>query len=161
MATNFIQFVKHAVAGSSNLKATKAGHIRNVRVADATLDNGTVIKLGDLETGSIEVYKQAAASAEFRGKVIAQATNGNYYVKVTVVNGDYLVLQDPLIYEEYTSAMQHASNFFNAKNDVVRSYELYVDDIFELSKEGFTGEFAVGDEIQVDSSTKKLKKVSE
>lgn len=161
MATNFINFsVKHAVCGSSNLKATKSGHIRNIRVSDAILDNGTIVTIGELEAGSIEVYKQGAASTEFRGKVISQASNGNYYVRVTAVNGDYLVLQDPLIYEQYTSQMQHESNFFNAKGDVVRSYELHIDDVFELSKEGFAGDFAVNDEIQVDSATKKLKKVA-
>lgn len=161
MAVNFINFdTKHAVCGSSLLKATHAGHIKNMKVADATLDNGTVVTLGALETGTIEVYKQGAGSTTFRAFVESQASNGNYYVKVTAVAGDYLVLQDPLIYEQHTTQMQHQSNFFNQKDDIVRTYELYVDDVFELSKEGFTGEIAVGDTVQVDSSTKKLKKVA-
>ena len=159
MSVNFMNFTKHAVAGSSKLKATKAGHIYNIKLS-ADTDNGTIIKKGDIVDGSIEVYAQAEASAEFRGKVIGQATNGNYYVEVTAVNGDLLVLQTPLIYETYTTQMQHESNFYNANGDIVRSYELYVGDVFELSVEGFTAKPALKDNVQVDSVSKKLKKVA-
>lgn len=158
MATKFMNFdTKYPVAGSSKLKATTAGHIYNIKVSDATLHNGAIVKKGELETGSLEVYKQAAASTEFRCKVIGQAANGNYYVEVTVTNGDLLVLQTPLIYENYTTRCQHESNFVNEKNDIVRAYELYVGDVFELSVEGFTpGKPSVGDGYKVDTSTKKL-----
>lgn len=157
MSVSFLNFdKKYAVAGSSNLKATHAGHIENVRVTDDILENGTIVTLGALETGSIENYAQGAASAEFRALVESQASNGNYYLKVTAVNGDFLVLQDPLIYEQYTTQMQNESNFYNEKDALVRAYELYVGDIYELSAEGFTGDFAVGDTVSVDAETKKL-----
>lgn len=156
MATGFLNFkTKHAVAGSSKLKATVAGHIVNIRLT-ADADNGIIVKKGDYEKA--EVYKEAAASAEFRGKVIDKAANGNWYVEVTAVNEDYFVLQVPMIYEEYTTQMQHESNFFNQKDDIVRAYELYVGDIFELSPEGFTEEVTKGDTVAVDSATRKLKK---
>ena len=41
MATNFISFTKHAVAGSSKLKATTAGHIYNIKIEE-DLDNGSL-----------------------------------------------------------------------------------------------------------------------
>lgn len=157
MATSFLNFdKKYAVAGSSKLKATVAGHIFNILVADEILENGAVIGKGDYVKP--EVYKQAAAPAGFAAKVIDMAANGNYYVEVTAAEGALLVLQVPMIYEEYTTRMQHESNFFNVKGDIVRSYELYVGDIFELSKEGFSGDIAVGDAVSVDTDSKKLKK---
>lgn len=157
MATSFLNFEKkYAVAGSSKLKATTAGHIFNILVADEVLENGAIIGKGDYVKP--EVYNQAAAPTEFAAKVIELAANGNYYVEVTEPAGALLVLQVPMIYEEYTTRMQHESNFFNVKDDIVRSYELYKHDIFELSKEGFTGEIAVGDEVSVDADSKKLVK---
>lgn len=157
MATSFLNFdKKYAVAGSSKLKATTAGHIFNILVADEVLENGTIIGKGDYVKP--EVYNQAAAPAGFAGKVIEMAANGNYYVEVTEPADALLVLQVPMIYEEYTTRMQHESNFFNVKDDVVRAYELHKHDIFELSKEGFNGEIAVGDAVSVDAGTKKLQK---
>ena len=38
--------------------------------------------------------------------------------------------------------MQHESNFYNANGDIVRAYELYAGDIFELSEEGIEGSAA-------------------
>lgn len=157
MATNFLNFKKHAVAGSSKLKATTAGHIYNIQVADAELDNGTIVKRGALVEGTMDVYAQAAASANFKGLVLGQAANGNYYVEVTAADGDLLVLQVPMIYEEYTTRMQHESNFYNVQHDVVRAYELYIGDIFELSLEGFDTAPSIGAVVTVNASTKKLK----
>ena len=155
MAVGFLDFSKkYAVAGSSKLKATTAGHIFNIVVLDDILENGTIIKKGDYVAP--ETYKQAAGSTAFRGKVIEQAANGNWYVEVTAVEEDLLVLQTPVIYENYTTRMQHESNFFNVKDDVVRAYELHLHDIFELSKEGFKGEVTKGMEVKLDASTKKL-----
>lgn len=158
MATSFLNFNnKYAVVGTSKLKATKVGHIYNIKVTDKILENGTIITKGDYIKP--ETYKQGAGSTEFRGKIIDIAANGNYYVEVDTVSKDLLVAQVPLIYEEYTTRMQHESNFFNEKDDIVRAYELYVGDIFELSAEGFTGAVAKNDLVQVDTSTKKLSKV--
>lgn len=157
MATSFLKFdKKYAVAGSSKLKATDVGHIYNIVAVDNILENGTIIGKGDYVKP--ETYKQAAAPGGFTAKVLDVAANGNYYVEVTASEGALLVLQVPNIYEDYTTRMQHESNFFNQKDDIVRAYELYVGDVFELSKEGFTGDFAKGDAVVVDSGTKKLKK---
>lgn len=155
MATKFINFVKHAVCGTTKLSATKYGkHIFNIKIEE-DLDNGSVVAMGDLVAGTMDTYK-AKDSTGFSGVVDGKAANGNFYVRV-VEPGDALLLHNPeLIYENYTTAMQHASNFFNAKGDIVRGYQLEVGDIFELSTEGFVSAPTVGNTVTVDV-TKKLK----
>ena len=145
MATNFISFKKHAVAGSSKLKATTAGHIYNIKI-DTDLDNGSIVAKG--EYVSPEVYK-AKDSTGFTGKILDKASNGNWYVEVETPGDALLLLNPPLIYEEYTTAMQHESNFYNAAGDIVRAYELYAGDIFELSEEGISGSIAKGASVNV------------
>lgn len=61
-----------------------------------------------------------------------------------------------MIYEEYTTAMQHESNFYNANGDIVRGYELYKGDIFELSKEGFEGTPEKGKSVTINSKKVKV-----
>ena len=62
------------------------------------------------------------------------------------------------IAEDWTNRFNKESNFYNAKGDVVRGYELAKHDVFELSAEGFTGEeLAVGKKVTYDSVSKKLK----
>ncbi len=155
MATSFIKFVKHAVCGTTKLSATRYGrHIFNIRI-EADMDNGTIVAMGDLVAGTLDTYK-AKESTGFSGIIDGKAANGNFYVRV-IEPGDALLLHDPeLIYEEYTTAMQHASNFYNAKGDTVRAYQLGVGDVFELSAEGFTTDPAVGKAVTVDATTKKL-----
>lgn len=152
MATNFINFVKHAVAGSSKLKATTAGHIYNILIEE-DLDNGAIVAKGDYV--SPEVYK-AKDSTGFSGVILDKAANGNWYVEVKEPGDALLVLQVPLIYEEYTTAMQHESNFYNENGDIVRAYELYAGDVFELSAEGFDGEPAKGSTVTVADKIVKV-----
>ena len=135
MATNFFNFQKHAVAGSSKLKATLHGHIYNI-LLEEDLDNGSIVAKGDYVAPE---YYKAKASTGFAGKIVEKAANGNWYVEVTEPGDALLVLQVPMIYEEYTAQCQHESNFYNADGDIVRCYELYKGDIFELSAEGFNG----------------------
>ena len=145
---------KHAVAGASKLLATNYGkHIYSVKITE-DLDNGTIIGVGTMD--NMEYYAQAAAGT-FEGKVIGQAGNGNYYVEVTKVDDNtVLVLTPPLLYEEYTTSMQHESQFYNASGDIVRAYGLAVHDVFELSDEGFLATPSVGDTVTVDATTHKL-----
>lgn len=152
--TEFTKFIsnlaKHAVAGSSKLKATTAGHIYNILIEE-DLDNGSIVAKGDYVKP--EVYK-AKDSTGFSGVILEKAANGNWYVEVTEPGDAVLLLNVPLIYEEYTTALQHESNFYNASGDIVRGYELYVGDIFELSAEGFEGEPAQG--LSVTVANKKV-----
>lgn len=120
MATNMITYTKHAVCESSKIKATTCGHIFNVE-AHKDLDNGSVVKLGDYLRA--EVYKA---------------------LEPTASDAVVLVLTTPLIYEEYTTKMQHEYNFYNAMGDIMRCYELVPRDIFSVSVEGIEGTPAVG-----------------
>ena len=154
MATSFINFsTKHAVAESTKLKATQIGNIWNIE-AKADIDNGTIVKRGDYVAP--EYYAEAAAT-EFTGKIIEKAANGNFRVEVTAVGElEGLVLSVPLIYEEYTTRMQEESNFYNAKGDLLRVYQLYVGDVFTLSAEGFDGTPEVGKTVSVVSKKVKV-----
>lgn len=137
----------HAVAGSTRLKATTAGHIYNIEAA-ADIDNGCIVGKGEFLRP--EVYAEAAASAEFAGKIIGQAANGNWYVEVTAcAEGDCLVLTVPMIYEAFVTENQDEANFYNEKGDILRCYELYVGDVFELSEAGFSGAPVVGKAVSV------------
>ena len=154
MATSFINFDnKHAVAESTNLKATIVGNIWNIKATN-DIDNGCIVKRGDYVAP--EYYAEAAAT-EFTGKIIEKAANGNFRVEVTAV-GELagLVLSVPLIYEEYTTRMQEESNFYNAKGDLLRVYQLYVGDVFTLSAEGFDGTPEVGKTVSVVSKKVKV-----
>lgn len=156
MATNYTKFLeaaeKHAVAGSSKLKATTCGHIFNILIEE-DLDNGAIVAKGDYVKG--ETYK-AKDSTGFAGVILDKAANGNWYVEVTEPGDALLVLQVPVIYEEYTTAMQHESNFYNLAGDIVRSYELVKGDIFELSAEGFNGTPAKGSTVTVEDKQVKV-----
>ena len=153
MATSFINFsTKHAVAESTKLKATQIGNIWNIEAKDA-IDNGCIVKKGKYLRP--EVYQEDTATT-FAGKIIEKAANGAYRVEVTAIgDGEGLVLSVPLIYEEYTTKMQEESNFFNAKGDILRVYELYVGDVFTLSADGFDGVPEVNKTVSV--SDKKVK----
>ena len=154
MATSFINFsTKHAVAESTKLKATIVGNIWNIKATD-DIDNGCIVKRGDYVAP--EYYAEAAAT-EFTGKIIEKAANGNFRVEVTAVGElEGLVLSVPLIYEEYTTRMQEESNFYNAKGDLLRVYQLYVGDVFTLSAEGFDGTPEVGKTVSVVSKKVKV-----
>ena len=154
MATSFINFDnKHAVAESTNLKATIVGNIWNIKATN-DIDNGCIVKRGDYVEP--EYYAEAAAT-EFTGKIIEKAANGKFRVEVTAVGElEGLVLSVPLIYEEYTTRMQEESNFYNAKGDLLRVYQLYVGDVFTLSAEGFDGTPEVGKTVSVVSKKVKV-----
>lgn len=150
MATGFMNFVKHAVAGSSKIKATTCGHIINIQAA-ADIDNGCIVGKGAYIAP--EYYAEGTAGT-FSGKIIEQAANGNWYVEVESAENCYLVLTSPLVYENFTTRMGHESNFYNAQGDLMRCYELVKDDIFELSAEGFSGTPEKGKSVSV--SNKKV-----
>lgn len=153
MAQGIVSFAnKHAVAGSTRLAATTAtggDGIFDIKITK-DLDNGTIIGKGDLVAG--QVYAMAAPTT-FTGKIIDKAPNGNWYVEVLTAANAYLVLTAPVTYYDYTSAMKAESTFYNANGDIVRAYKLHVNDVFELSAEGFDGTPTKGASVGVDSTT--------
>lgn len=136
MAQNVINFnAVHAIAGSSKLKATQCGHIYNI-VAAADIDNGCIVGKGDYI--SPEKYAEGTATT-FTGVIIDKAANGNWYIEVSTAANAYLVLSVPLCYYENPSILGEEKYFYNAKDDIMRCYELCPGDIFELSPEGIAG----------------------
>lgn len=116
---DLVEGTAHVVAESSRLKATGAGHIYDLEMI-ANTDNGTIVALG--------------AHVE-----------GQLYKAKNFATGDkpYLVLTPPLAYNG-KKVWSDEKYFYNAKGEVARAYELYVDDMYTLSADAFTGTPAVG-----------------
>ena len=145
-----ITIAKHAVAFPSKVLASKGGkHIYNIQLAEASdkfVDNGWFVGKGDFV--ELDLYK-AVAPTSFEGKVVGVAANGNYYVEVKSAENALFVYQVPMIEETYNNTFKKESNYTNAPTQVVRSYELAVGDIVEISADGFDGAVAVKDEVEL------------
>ena len=127
---DLVKGTAHTVAESSRLKATVAGHIYDLEMI-ADTDNGEIVALGTHVEG--QVYK-AATYAE--GKT------------------PYLVLTTPIAYNG-RKAYSDEKYFYNAKGEIARAYELYVDDIYTISEDAFTGTPAVGKYIDATYAIKE------
>lgn len=145
----------HAICFPSKLLAQNGGkHILNITLTNDT-DNGTLVAAGKFE--DLDRYTEAAPTT-FEGKIQKQAANGHWYVEVVDPGDALLVYMQAFIAEDWTNRFKKESNFYNAKGDVVRGYELAKRDVFELSAEGFTGEeLAEGKKVTYDSVSRKLK----
>ena len=161
-----VNIAKHAVAFPSKVLASKGGkHIFNIQLAEASdkfVDNGWFVGKGDFV--ELDLYK-AAAPTTFDGKVVGIAANGNYYVEVVDPGDALFVYQVPMIEETYNNTFKKESNYTNAPTQVVRSYELAVGDIVEISADGLDGAVDVKDEVELKvvagvSAAKRLAKKS-
>ena len=145
-----VNIAKHAVAFPSKVLASKGGkHIYNIQLTEASdkfVDNGWFVGKGDFV--ELDLYK-AAAPTTFDGKVVGIAANGNYYVEVVDPGDALFVYQVPMIEETYNNTFKKESNYTNAPTQVVRSYELAVGDIVEISADGFDGAVEVKDEVEL------------
>ena len=145
-----VNIAKHAVAFPSKVLARDGGkHIYNIQLAEASdkfVDNGWFVGKGDFV--ELDLYK-AVAPTTFDGKVVGIAANGNYYVEVVDPGDALFVYQVPMIEETYNNTFKKESNYTNAPTQVVRSYELAVGDIVEISADGFDGAVEVKDEVEL------------
>lgn len=145
-----VNIAKHAVAFPSKVLASKGGkHIYNIQLAEASdkfVDNGWFVGKGNFV--ELDLYK-AVAPTTFDGKVVGIAANGNYYVEVVDPGDALFVYQVPMIEETYNNTFKKESNYTNAPTQVVRSYELAVGDIVEISADGFDGVVDVDDEVEL------------
>ena len=145
-----ITIAKHAVAFPSKVLASKGGkHIFNIQLAEAAsayVDNGWFVGKGDFI--DLDLYK-AVAPTSFEGTVVGVAANGNFYVEVKSAENALFVYQVPMIEETYNNTFKKESNYTNAPTQVVRSYELAVGDIVEISADGFDGAVEVKDEVEL------------
>ena len=149
-----VNIAKHAVAFPSKVLASKGGkHIYNIQLAEASdkfVDNGWFVGKGDFV--ELDLYK-AAAPTTFDGKVVGIAANGNYYVEVVDPGDALFVYQVPMIEETYNNTFKKESNYTNAPKQVVRTYELAVGDIVEISVDGFDGAVAVNNNVELKAIT--------
>ena len=145
-----VNIAKHCVAFPSKVLARDGGkHIFNIQLAEAAdkfVDNGWFVGKGDFV--ELDLYK-AVAPTSFEGKVVGIAPNGNYYVEVKSAENALFVYQVPMIEETYNNTFKKESNYTNAPTQVVRSYELAVGDIVEISADGFDGAVEVKDEVEL------------
>ena len=116
MTKDFDNIVRaeQVVCSSSLLKGTGVGHILSVK-CHKDLDNGSIIARGDWVEA--QVFKSADYAA---GKK------------------PYLVLTTPIGYNSDRKYYQEEKYFYNAAGEIARAYELYVDDIFEVSANAIT-----------------------
>lgn len=149
-----ISIAKHAVAFPSKVLARDGGkHIYNIQLAEAAdkfVDNGWFVAKDKFV--ELDLYK-AKAPTSFEGKVVGVAANGNYYVEVVNPGDALFVYQVPMIEETYNNTFKKESNYTNAPKQVVRTYELAVGDILEISAEGFDGVVAVNDNVELKAIT--------
>ena len=140
---------EHTWGAPAKVLAREGGkHIYNVRLA-ADTDNCTFIAR-DAWLG-LDLYSSKAATT-FEGVVREKAANGNWYVEVVDPGDALFIYQVPMIEEEYNRKFLKESNFYNAKDDIVRCYELAVGDILEISAAGFTyTAIAAGDSVELSS----------
>lgn len=128
---------KHVVCESSYLSAAYGcGRIINAKAA-ADIDNGRLVTKGAYQNA--EYYEMGTPTAT--SKV-------------------YLTLQTPLIYESELKSYQAEYNFYNAKDDLVRCYPLFTDDIFTITADGITpltsgGEPVIGNLVVADGHNLK------
>lgn len=124
---------------SKVLGGNGGAHILNMVMAEDT-PNGVVVGVGDYV--SFDQYEVATAPAAFKGKILEQAADGNWYVQVTKVDVNapaVLIYEVPEIAENYNEKFTATSNFYNPAGKTARGYVLSVLDVYELSADAFTG----------------------
>lgn len=130
---------KHTVCRPGNLIAQNYGrHIAHVNI-DEDIDNGRIIKVGEME--GLDNYKKEEATA-IDAYVWGQGADGLWLVVVNSVTDacTALVYQKPLIDEESPRRLTLEENFYNDPEDgPVRAYLLDSLDRFWLSADGFEG----------------------
>ena len=99
------------------------------------IENGNVVKIGDLETGSREVYKG-----------LTPAANNN-------IKDIVLVASPEVMYDE---RKRDLDEFINEAGTIARGYHLHTNDIFSVTIDALDGnsEPAVGDVVELKAGTK-------
>lgn len=104
----------------------------NVKTA---IENGNVVKLGALETGSREIYKG-----------VTPAANDDITAIVLIASPEVM----------YDERKRNLDDFINEAGTIARGYRLHKHDIFSVTKEALDGAEtpAVGDVVELKAGTK-------
>ena len=106
--------------------------------------NGAVVAKGDYV--SLDLYEEAEATT-MNAKIVDVAANGNFYVEIQkdIPATEAVVIYNvPMIEEEYNKNFQKESNYYIPAEVVERAYPVREGDIWELSKDNFSGVPVVG-----------------
>lgn len=150
---------KHPVAFPSKVKSGICGHVFDVELKDDTLDNGTLIGLGDyIKLGT---YKEAAATT-FEGIIRektsrSSATKTYHYIEVVNPGDSYFVSNSPESPFDGPGRLRAESAYYIAKPEMAKAYELAKKDMFEVSDDAIDGEIAEGAKVTV--ANKRIKVV--
>lgn len=126
---------KHIVAESTNLVATNYGrHIFNVKASE-DIDNGKVVDIDKMKYEENEYFTM---------------------VEPTATSRVGLILSVPVGPDEKPLTATYEYNFYNGKNEIMRVYELAVDDKFTISANGFSGVPEVGKYVEADGYDLKI-----
>ena len=139
---------KHAYCFPTKVLAGNGGeHILNMELT-SDADNGSIVSVGDYK--SFDNYMEAEAPANYEGKIVDIAADGNFYVEVVEPADAVLICEVVVIAEQnYDSRFKDPKNFYNKAGEVVRGYVLHKHDIYELSEEGFEGTPEVGKTVTI------------
>lgn len=127
----------HAFFYPSKVLATRVGHTYNIVLTSDT-DNGVIVGRGDYV--SFDQYKQTTPPAAFRGKILEQAANGNWYVEVTATNPqvEAIAIYETVIPTRQDRDLRQEKLWYNKNGETVEGIVLTIGDVFEISKEGFS-----------------------
>lgn len=102
---------------------------------ETAIENGNVVLLSGLETGSREVYKGETPAAN------------------SAIGGIVLIASPEVMYDE---RKRNLDEFRNEAGDIARGYYLHKEDIFSVTKEALAGAEtpAVGDVVELKADTK-------
>lgn len=148
-----ISTTKHATAFPSKVLAREGGkHIFNIKASSA-IDNGNLVARDNYI--SLDLYGEKAPTS-FAGVIREQAANGNWYVEVTAETDALLCYTLPMNPYENPKSLAGQELFYVATGEIARCYELAVGDIFEVSKEAFSGTPAAGKTITTITAKKMV-----
>lgn len=139
-----VNITQYPVAFPSKTVASNKGcHMYSLQHATESW-NGAVVAKGDYV--SLDLYEEVVAT-EMDAEIVDVAANGNFYVEIKKdipASKAVVVYNVPMIEEEYNKNFQKESNYYIPAEVVERAYPVREGDIWELSKDNFTGVPTVG-----------------
>lgn len=139
-----VNITQYPVAFPSKTVASNKGcHMYSLQHATESW-NGAVVAKGDYV--SLDLYEEAEAT-EMDAEIVDVAANGNFYVEIKKdipASKAVVVYNVPMIEEEYNKNFQKESNYYIPAEVEERAYPVREGDIWELSKDNFTGVPVVG-----------------
>lgn len=127
---------KHAIFRSDLMHGTTdASSLVNILIPE-DLDNCSVLKIGAMVEGEHEVFVGEMPAAE------------------DALNTLCIIAAPEVMYDEKLRDLADFYNMVDVNGGIVRGYRFHSGDIFSCTKEAFTGDLAVGSEVNVDAAYK-------